>query len=254
MAEHNAGRFYLDVILKSAGVAALNRLHSRTFTENILFTNAKELSQLIDMTENADFMMQAFYIQNEEASKQIHRESSRIVHNYLCSISTFIDHSRNFMNEHYRGTAFYNDYSGEIQKRFHSSELARFVRDLRNYMTHRELPDSQMTLKMVATGAPATDEGTPCDITAGIQYKTTRFLEWDGWSAPAARFLKTCDEFLTLRSIFEPHITLMQDFSTWFEDRFRQHHHDDFKELQALEEQHEALEAAEGYSSPRQNR
>ncbi len=226
----------------------LDRLHSRAFTANILFMNAKELSDAIDLTENSEFMMKAFRVENHEESRQIHRETSRIVHNYLCSISTFIDHSRNFMNKHYEGTAFLNDYNYEVKRQFQSSELARFVRDLRNFMTHRELPDSQITLRMVRLDADSADDTPRSEITSGVFYKTARFREWDGWSTPAARFLKACGEKVTLRSIFEPHITIMRDFNIWFEERFRIHHKDELDELQQLQNEYARLQAAEAKS------
>ena len=131
----SAGKLFVNEILTSRGMQAVNRLHSRSFSVNILSMNALELMQAIETTEDHRIMMAARQEQYDGASKQTHREANRLVHNYLCAVSTFIDHSRNFMKEHYGKTSFHSDYDTVIQRRFNSSEHARFVRDLRNYLT-----------------------------------------------------------------------------------------------------------------------
>lgn len=115
-------------------------------------------------------------------------------------------------------------------------------------MTHRELPDSQITLKMVRLDAESAGGEPRSEITSGVFYKTARFREWDGWSTPAARFLKACGEQVTLRSIFEPHIVMMQGFNIWFEERFKIHHKEELDELQQFQIEYARLEAAEAKS------
>jgi len=43
---------------------------------------------------------------------------------------------------------------------------------------------------MVPTGEPKNERGIPVHVKAGISYGVERFLEWDGWSPTAQRFLK----------------------------------------------------------------
>jgi hypothetical protein len=240
-----SGKLYIDVILKSRGTEALNRLHGRTFSVNILSMNAAQLREAIELTENPEFMIKAFQLQHDEASKQVHREVNRLAHNYLCAVSTFVDHSRNFMKQYYAKTPFHADYEAEVQRTFHSSEQARFVRDLRNYLTHRGLPDSNMTLNMVRAEIQRGEKGTDVNVTVGIYYAKARLAEWDGWTPPAKRFLSNCPEKIPLREIFVPHFKLMEDFNEWFEDRFYRHHKPDLDDLDALKAEFQRLEEIE---------
>lgn len=244
MSNNAAGIFYIQTLLKSQGVNALDRLHSHSFSLNILRMNAQELEQAITLTEHGQFMMQAFAEKNEGASKQVHREANRLAHNYLCSLSTFADHTRNFMNEHYAKTAFSASYQAEVQRVFNSDEYCRFVRDLRNYMTHRGLPVSSLTLNFMATG-DAEGGGKTGELVAGIYYGVAEFLEWDGWSSPARRYLEKAGESLSLRSIFSKHFEIMAQFSEWFEQEFRRHHKCDLDELEQLQAEYERLQAAD---------
>lgn len=240
------GEFYIDVICKSAGVVADDRLHSRGFTANIVKMNAEELMHAIEITENGEFAVAAFSEKNKGASDQIHREINRLVHNYLCAVASYADHSRNFMRQHYAGTSFEADYVAEVQQVFSDSELCRFVRDLRNFMTHRGLPESNFRLNFTRIKDEATQSdahgGVPCEISSGVSYKTGRFLEWDGWTAPARRYLSGAGFEVALRVIFEKHIATMEAFESWFIDRFRQHHEADYAELEQLQHEFRRLE------------
>jgi hypothetical protein len=209
--------------------------------------NALELGKVIEIVENPSIMLEAFKQENFGASQQLHREANRALHNYLCAVSTFIDHSRNFMKEFYSKTRFGSDYDGEIQRRFDSSEHARFVRDLRNYITHRGLPDSKLEFNMTPTGEKNTETGTPVHVDTRILYDIPEFLEWDGWTAPAKRLLTRWPrKQITPREIYEPHWLLMEDFNKWFEGRFKDHHKEDYRELKELLDKYQELREREG--------
>jgi hypothetical protein len=237
-----AGSFYLDVVMKSRGMVANDRLHSRSYLTNILTMNAHELMQAIEHSENSQLMMYAFQKKNEGANTQIHREVNRLVHNYVCSVATFADHSRNFMNEHYKETRFNAEYQAEVQRRFNAAGYPRFVRDLRNFITHRDLPDSTIELHATKAGDPNVDGSVPVTLRSGIYYKTDAFLEWDGWTSPARRFLENSKEKIYMRELFAPHIELMREFDEWFVDQFNAHHKEDFEELEQLQAEYERLE------------
>lgn len=245
-----SGRLYIDVILKSKGMKATNRLHSHSFSTNILTMNGTALLEAIDVTNDVDFMIQAFQVRHEKQSTQLHRETNRLVHNYLCAVSTFIEHTRNFMKRHYANTPFHVAYQKETKTRFADSAHARFVRDLRNYITHRGLPDSVMNLHFVNdTESTETSDGKG-SASSEIHYRTEHFLSWDRWSRQARSFLKSCDETLSIREIFKPHFEAMQSFLEWFDNEFHEHHEADFRELQELREEMERLEIAEGKTTP----
>ncbi len=244
MKDNIAGKFYVQKLLKSKGVEALDRLHSHSFSLNILRMNARELAQAIQLTEHGQFMVKAFAEENEGASKQMHREATRLAHNYLCSLSTFADHTRNFLKENYSKTAFQENYQAEIQRVFTSDEYCRFVRDLRNYLTHRGLPNSSMTLNFKATG-DADGGGKTGELTTGVYYGVAEFLEWDGWTAPAKRYLQKAGETLSLGAIFYEHFKIMERFADWFEQEYRRHHRFDLDELVKLQAEYKRLQSAE---------
>lgn len=248
MGENSAGRFYIDVILKSKGMEALNRLHSHSFTLNILQMNSRELAQVIEYTEHGKFMLHVFSEESKGASQQMHREANRLVHNYLCAVSTFADHVRHFMEEYYAGTRFHSNYQAEVQRVFNADGYCRFVRDLRNYLTHRGLPDSSMKLNITRADDASSNLGTEASMTTGVYYGVAEFLEWGKWSPPARRFLESAGDDLSLRTIFDEHFKIMNRFGEWFEVEFRKHHASDIDQLVALQAEYERLQREEARS------
>lgn len=238
-----AGEFENQVVSMSRGVKAQNRLHSHSFSTNIIRINSNELSKGLDITSNSEFMVKAFSLENEQAALQLHREINRLVHNYLCAVSTFVDHSRNFMKKHYSDTKFKADYDREIINRFNNDPLCKFVRDLRNYITHCGLPNSQMSLSGTNDHAPSETSDGKGFITAYISYPTAPFLNWGRWSKPAKKYLKNCDEQIILEELFTPHLEVMKSFMTWFDERFKEHHSNDFLELKQLLQIRDELES-----------
>lgn len=240
----NAGKYYLNTLLKSNGMEALDRFHKRSFTLNILEVNLAELDDVITKLEDSKLMVAAFAPENSGASTQLHREANRLVHNYLCAVSTYIDHSRNFMKRYYSDTVFLVEYEKEVKKRFIDSGHARFVRDLRNYITHRGLPNSNMSLNMKPAGEPNADGSIPAEITSGVSYEVAEFLKWDKWTSQAKKYLKNLDKEVSLRSIFEPHFALMNSFNDWYKERYFHYHLDDMNELKDMERVYEGLQGS----------
>jgi hypothetical protein len=250
-----SGKFYTSAILKSKGMEALSRQHAREFSVNILTMNANELLDGISIVENPKVMVKAFAEKNLGAASQMHKEIIRLVHNYLCAVSTLIDHNRKFMNKYTERSRFRLDYDSEIQRLFNTGEMARFVRDLRNYVTHKGLPDSKIGISLVpiqdVSGVESDGLAVPANISSSIKYKVANFLEWDGWSSPAKRYLCGLqDDDISFRDIFDQHIQLMSDFNDWFNKCFEEHHRADFDELKILQARYRELKNMEESLAP----
>jgi len=56
-----------------------------------------------------------------------------LLHNYLASAKTLIDHTRILVEELYKNTDFWAEYEARKKETFIDSPLAQFVQNLRNY-------------------------------------------------------------------------------------------------------------------------
>src|ERR1035437_3601754 len=68
------------------------------------------------------------------------REITRFLHNYIASALSLTDHARNHYRELYSDNNLFPDYQDEINKRFVKNQLAVFIKDLRQYFQHYQMP------------------------------------------------------------------------------------------------------------------
>jgi hypothetical protein len=95
-------------------------------------------------------------------------EVFRLLHNFVASVMTLVEHTRATMRKLYKGQPFLAEYEARVSQEFDASELAHFVQDLRDYFMHRGLPP----MKARAGGA--------------ILLAPMEMATWKRWSASAA--------------------------------------------------------------------
>ena len=178
-----------DQIDESAGMRFINRSHNRTFTLNIFEMNALELMESTRRIRDPDQGIFLMSQNNKNESNQFHREINRHIHNFVASAKTLVDHTRVFMEENYRESSILLIYSEKVKSVFADDPVSKFVHDLRNYMLHRGLPNSQMFLNFI--NDPEKGDST---LTTGVRIPTESLLEWSSWTAPARDYISSFSE------------------------------------------------------------
>ncbi len=67
-------------------------------------------------------------------------EVIRYLHNYLAGAATLLDRMRAFVDASQQGDGFGEEYQRRMDQQINNPPLSRFVKDLRDYMLHKELP------------------------------------------------------------------------------------------------------------------
>jgi len=222
----------LDAIHSSRGVEHINRSRQRSFSLNIFHMNSQELIEITRRVNDPDEGLRLMYLHNREAGEQTHREFARRVHNFVAASLTLVEHTRNFMREHYNETPIFAQYQAKIDTELASDTLVRFVQDLRNYMLHKGLPNSEMYLNFESNPDPS--EGGVMET--GIRIRSAPLLEWDRWSPPARRLIEGAGEFIDILSVAEAYSDKIGAFHSWLQGELDQLHRVDLEELSALQE------------------
>lgn len=236
MAGSNDHAALFQAILSSPGMAYINRTFARSFSLNIFRRNAQELLAATHNVRDADYGLQLMAVNNREAGQQAHREINRFVHNFVASAMTLVEHTRNFMREHYEGTAVRITYDNRVMANFASEPVVQFVQSLRNYFVHKGLPNSEMFIEFQSNDSSST--GT---LETGVRYKSAAFLEWDGWNAPARNFIESAGEYIDIHAFADAYVEKVLAFHQWFDGALEQFHADDLAELREMQEKHAAL-------------
>lgn len=236
----------LGAINSSRGTEHINRSHHRTFSLNIFRMNAQELIEIARRVNDPDEGLRLMYLKNRDAGQQTHREVTRRVHNFVAAALTLVEHTRIFMREHYGNAAVFERYQAKIDAEFAQEPLAKFVQDLRNFMLHNGLPNSEMFLKFESN--PDLPEGGV--MQTGIHIRTRPLLEWDNWTAAARTFIESSGEFVDIRSFAEAYTDKIVAFHDWLQGELDQFHLSDLEELRVLQESMSRLEVSAATPRP----
>ena len=182
-------------------------------------------------------------IDNREAGTQAHREVSRRIHNFVAAAKTLVDHTRVFMTENYQKTSLFIDFNNEIKQRFEKNPVAKFVHDLRNYMLHRGLPNSEM---FVFFSQDPESPNPNAQIKTGVKLNAEELIDWNGWTTPARSYLSIAGSELAIETFVDAYVSQVEDFQNWISERLFNFHARDMAELDALREEYAASERQSG--------
>ncbi|MFK5914195.1 MAG: hypothetical protein QM484_07455 [Woeseiaceae bacterium] len=224
-----------EKIHASKGMEYINRMKAYSFSFNIFNGNRVELEQALLSMENPDIGIHLMSQDNRQAGDQFHSEVNRLFHNFLSSAKTLIEHTRIFVEKHYKNTSIQQAYSEKIVSEFSKNELCRFVQDLRNYMLHQGLPHSQMILTI-------TNESEGQNIESKISLDIKELANWSRWSANSKSYLKKQGKEVKLSSIVSPYSEKIISLHVWLDSKIKKHHSADLKELKNLQNRYQAHE------------
>lgn len=227
----------LDAIHSSPGAVYINRTHSRSFSLNIFRRNAEELIAATWNVRDPDQGLQLMALENREAGQQAHREINRLVHNFVASAMTLIEHTRQFMRQYYADTPVQEAYDDRVKADFASEPVAKFVQDLRNYMLHKGLPASQMFIEFRSAENEA---GRGDELKTGVRYESAALLDWDGWTAPARAYI-AAGEHLDVHVFAESYLEKVLRFYAGLEVELQNFHAADLNQLKAMQDTYARL-------------
>jgi hypothetical protein len=162
-------------------------------------------------------------------------EVTRLLHNFLASAKTLVDHTRVFKNEMYEGHEFEKDYQEKLQHDLGKSEIVRFVQDLRNYVLHKQLPLALAEFSFKGGG------GTVSDFDNTIKLDVNRLREWDRWKPESRAYLDALDDKVQIRDVVEKYETAIRFFYQWFGVQQELLHRAEFDELNSLQTRYEQV-------------
>jgi len=195
--------------------------------------NAQELIEITRRVNDPDEGIRLMAVANREAGSQTHREVTRRVHNFVAAALTLVEHTRIFMRENYSGTPVLDRYQSKIDAEFKSEPLVQFVQNLRNYILHNGLPNSEMYMHFESNRDVSDGSGT---LETGIHIPAGPLLEWRGWSAPARTIIENSGEFIDIRAFTEAYTDSILPFHSWLQVELDQFHAADLEELRTLQD------------------
>ena len=166
-------------IQKHPGKRILGALNEYGTSKDILAGNIWQLRQLIILLEDPNDPAKVLGLENRQKLQSLFHEVIRLLHNFLASVATLVDHQRNLMKEDFVTENHRDEYERHKKTTFGEDPLARFLKDFRNYITHRGIPQTVLTEKI-----------GPELNTLALSIDLEKLQDWDGWKPPSRRFMQ----------------------------------------------------------------
>ncbi|WP_343551424.1 hypothetical protein [Pantoea sp.] len=219
----------LVAIHESKGMQFLNEQKKRSFSLNILYMNGEELLTACAKMHDPDIGFSLMGMNNKEASEQAHREVKRYLHNFVAAAMTLVDHTRVMLNESYKDQPIHLVISDKIKSTVGSSPICKFMQDMRNYIVHKGLPNSQRYMHANNNG----NHGFT--IKTGIHIETASLYDYNNWKALSKTYLENASEFIEIHELVEQYVKEIKNFNQWLDVTLEQHHADELRELYQLQ-------------------
>jgi hypothetical protein len=149
-------------------------------------------------------------------------ELGRLLDNFLAAAVARIDLERNMIKSWYEGTEFFQEYQSEKDKHFKDDELSLFIKELRNYAMHYDLPLTRRSI-VNAVGFSPTTGGLTRGRAFVIEKAELEKGDFD-WKKGKS-YLKTVDRsILIIAELVEQYFQKIKDFDLWLVKRILQIH------------------------------
>lgn len=187
-------------------------------TLNIFVDNYKEFRSFLYSIISNPNSIKLFGNHYSDELGKVQQENIRLLHNFVASAFTLIDHTRNHYRELYEIDDQMPDYQEKVDTRFKNNPLARFIVGLRQYVQHYKSPGLSAQLKWDRT------EGMRTIIS--INKKDISEFKWD---SKAKEYLNNCEESIDMLQLIDEYYKIVIDFYTWFREKQNKIHEGDFK-------------------------
>lgn len=177
----NAHGLY-DKINSHLGTRILEALRAYGVSARILFGNCRQLRHLIQVLEDPTDPAKVMGYDQRDQLQGLFDEAIRHFHNYLASIATLVDHTRNLMKEDFVKAEHIQEYQNKVDTAFATDPFTQFMKDFRNYMMHHAIPGIGLNKTF---GSPEADS-KPAELNIDLVH----LAKWDKWTAPSRKFIE----------------------------------------------------------------
>lgn len=188
-------------------------LNAYAVSKNILSGNCVQLRQLLHTLEDPNDPAEIWIWENREKRDSLLGEVTRHFHNFLTSVTTLIDHTRNLMKEDFITDKHREEHLQAIRESFAGLPLAIFIKELRHFITHRTVPIIQM-----AHTIEKNKESRSMDL------DLERMASWDKWSPPARLFIQKHKPAIRMLDLINDYERFALAFHQAFVRRFFSHY------------------------------
>lgn len=200
-----------DAFYNSEGVRLYNRTLSNQLSSYTFENNYIELHKLIELHSQLDTQLKLGDVHNREPRQHFLAEITRLLHNFLASAKSLVDHTRNFIRAAYSDQKeIVEEYQTEVNLRLSNSPVCKFTQDLRTFFTHINMP-------FIASVDHGPDASGVYLFT--LKLNTDKMKYTKRWSLKAKEYIQRHGPAIDLGIYVEDYYQIIHGFSLWLTAR-----------------------------------
>ncbi len=193
----------------------------------IFQANFAQYRSLVAKLQDPEFWLPISGPGNLDAHDDLLSEAERLLHNFLTSMSTRIDQERAFMRRNFSERPdLASEYRGKVAAIFSDDFAVVFLKDLRNHITHHQLPVAQ-SRETFKAGSISVTFILPC----------APLLEWE-WSSGVKEWIATHGDAIEIVDVLDAYARKAASLDKWLFHRIEQEHRTEIQEFQRAEEEY----------------
>lgn len=170
--------------------------------------NYLQLKKLLDVYMDKEKALTLW--SNPGIQDSFHLEVMRLLHNYVASVKSLVDHTRMLYRQQYGEKNSFPEYVDEVNKRFAQNPLAQFIEDLREYCLHyKHLP--------IASSFNYVQEPPKEDFCIILDREALK--KYSRWSSFSKAYLKMQKKDINLTNLITQYYNLVIEFHKWIRSK-----------------------------------
>ncbi|MGW2796007.1 hypothetical protein [Streptomyces sp. NPDC001269] len=205
-------------LLASPGYRALALLDRIKRMSYVLQRNVVQYTDLVVQLQEPSVVLPILDVTNPDAHDDLLSEAERLLHNVLTSMSTRVDQQRVFIKKHFEDRPQVQaEYAEKVTELFHDAPNAAFLKDLRNYIAHQQLPVAQ-----------SLQEWSPTSFSVTFQLPIAPLLQTSkSWNKGVREWLGQLGEGVPIVEVIRDYASRAEQFDSWLYERVRREYEDD---------------------------
>lgn len=195
------------LLLASAGYRAIALKDRVKRIAYIFQANVAQYKSLVARLQDPAFSLPILGVQDSGAHDDLLSEAERLLHNVLTAMSTRIDQQRVFMKKHFSDDiSFTREYRNKVESAFMGDSVATFLKELRNHITHHQLPVAQSRESLAVESFSVT-----------FVLPSAPLIEWE-WSSGTRRWITNYGESVPIIEVVDTYACKAGELDKWLFD------------------------------------
>ena len=170
-----------------------------------------DYKELLNLAEgfNASSSAETLDMNNDDSLSELSKNTLKLLNNYVLASKSLRDHTKVFVNSHYKDSEFYKEHDMKIKEIFGESQLLHFVQELRNYTFNRDLP-------LIVMGVE-NNENREVRKVLGLDIE--KLHQWSGWTNGTKALINNLEGNVELSWFIEKYWMEVEGFYQWFNSK-----------------------------------